>query len=61
MIFLLNSDKMCLACSFFVCRSTKKEQAIGEFEWEKECEFECEMEEKRQKLKVDLVKKEQRE
>ena len=27
----------------------KKEQAVGEFKGEKECEFECEMEDKRQK------------
>jgi hypothetical protein len=35
-IFLLNSDKMCLACSFFVCRSTKKEQAVGGVKREEE-------------------------
>ena len=52
-----------MTCSFFgfcVVFDWKKEQAGGELEGGKEGEFECEMEEKRQKLKVDLVKKEQR-
>ena len=53
-----------MTCSFFVvlCEDLwKKEQAGGKLEGEKECEFEGEkevtMEEKRQKLKVELVKK----